>query len=231
MSKRGSGGGSNVVLTYENIQITEDDLDCLKTHQFLNDKIINFFLIYLHRTLLNDEQREKVHIFDSFFSEALEHMDQQRVERWLRRVNVFEKDYLLVPALIDEHWFLIIICHPVNITKPATGRATTTNNNNSIHESPRRKRSRIVILDSMPDHARLKKPHLIEYLYNFFRIACVTQKNMSRSEIGNLSQRMQNFESEVIAQVIYPNFDFISSNLLKIISNFNSNFVYFITFI
>lgn len=183
--------GSEMVLSYENIEITEKDIDCLKSCQFLNDKIINFYLKYMYRTLLNHEQQRKVHIFDSFFSEALDQMDESRVIRWLRRIDVFEKEYILVPALIDQHWFLIVICNASSLL-PA---------DNIENGYIRRKRPRIVIMDSMRSHAEQKKPQLMEYLYEFFRIACVTQKHMSTAQIGDLSSRMPYFEKYVTEQV------------------------------
>lgn len=91
-----------VIFTYENIDVTENDLECLRGSHYLNDTIINFYLKYLYRTLLSVEQQNKVHVFDSFFAEALDQMDEERTIRWLRRVNIFEKDYLLIPVNIDE---------------------------------------------------------------------------------------------------------------------------------
>lgn len=190
--------GSEVVLTYENIEITKIDLDCLKPYHYLNDKIINFYLKYMYRTLLNHQQQRRVHIFDSFFSEALDQMDESRVIRWLRRVNIFEKDFILVPALIDEHWFLIVIIDAPLLAGAEDSKANINNNYNL-----RRKRPRIMIMDSMRSHAERKKPQLVKYLYDFLKSACVIQKNMSKTQIENLSGRMSHFEFEVNEQVIY----------------------------
>lgn len=178
---------AEVVLTYENIDITMADMESLKSFQFINDKIINFYLKYLHRTLLNREQQQKVHIFDSFFSEALDQMDDNRVVRWLRRVDVFDKDYILVPAIIDQHWFLVVICFPNNLDK----------NNVPLHKRPR-----IITMDSMQSHTMDKKPQLIRYLYGFIRKACVFQRNMSAQDIRDLSIKMKYIEYDVPEQVI-----------------------------
>lgn len=157
-----------LVLSYGNIDITENDMDCLKPSTFINDNIINFYLKYMYRCMLNENQQQKVHIFDSFFCEALDQMDDARVIRWLRRVNIFEKDYLVIPAMIDQHWFLIIIRRPGNILHSIT--ATEFNNANSYITHGRR--PAILIMDSAPDHVKDKKPQMINYLYNFIRIAC-----------------------------------------------------------
>lgn len=180
---------SQVILTYEGIQITEDDLKCLGPRKYLNDKIINFYLKYMYRTMLTPEQQRRVHIFDSFFAEALDQMDEARTARWLRRVNVFEKDYLFVPVNIDEHWFLMMICDPGNV--------------NSYGDQVR-KRPRILTMDSMPTHHHSsKKPQMLRYLRNFIRYACVLQKNMSREDGANISTRMQSNEIPVKEQVFY----------------------------
>lgn len=34
------------------------------------------------------------------------------VENWTKNVNIFEKDYLIIPINEKSHWFLAIICFP-----------------------------------------------------------------------------------------------------------------------
>ena len=36
----------------------------------------------------------------------------ERVEKWTKNVNLFEKDFLIVPINKNAHWFLAIICYP-----------------------------------------------------------------------------------------------------------------------
>lgn len=211
---------TDLVLTYENIDITNKDLDCLNPSTFVNDNIINFYLKYMYRCMLNNDQRQKVHIFDSFFCAALDEIDQGRVVRWLRRVDIFEKDYLVIPAIIDEHWFLIIIQNPGAILTSynTTGANSTSNGNNngvngtSSHRN-RRKQPAIIIMDSMPDHTKDKKPQMIQYLYNFIRIACsIKGKTIF---VHQLRQFMPSREYGVQLQVnIHHNL--CSSNAMKI---------------
>lgn len=187
--------GAQLVLTYENIDITEKDLKCLKPSTFVNDNIINFYLKYMYRCLLNDHQRQKVHVFDSFFCEALDQMDEARVQRWLRRVNIFEKEILMIPAMIDEHWFLIVVRDPCAIL------ANINNDNSTSAASYRSQRMRpaIIIMDSMPSHVVDKKPQLIQYVYNFIRIACsIKAKTIF---FHNLRRFMPSRESDVEVQV------------------------------
>merc|ERR1719320_1056323 len=53
------------------VPITIADLGRLRPDTYLNDNICDFYLKYLARDLLTPEQREKVHIFSSFFYKKL----------------------------------------------------------------------------------------------------------------------------------------------------------------
>lgn len=106
---------AETALKFGRINITENDLKCLGPRQYLNDTIINFYLKYLHQTMLNEEQRKKVHIFDSFLMEALRTGNPQRISRWHQSLNIFEKNYLIIPVELNEHWYLIIVSHPANL--------------------------------------------------------------------------------------------------------------------
>lgn len=39
------------------------------------------------------------------------------MKNWTRNVNIFKKDFLIVPINKDNHWYLAIICYPY-LTKP-----------------------------------------------------------------------------------------------------------------
>lgn len=124
------------LLDFDHIKITTNDLQCLNSKQYLNDTIINFYLKYLYKTLLNDDQRRSVYMCDSFFMEAIRTADPQRIGRWEQRVNIFEKDYIVMPVEVNQHWILLVLCHPANIVNGAL------------------KKSEILIMDSMGGYAR-----------------------------------------------------------------------------
>lgn len=42
-----------------------------------------------------------------------------RVEKWTKNVNLFEKDFVIIPINEQQHWFLAIICFP-GLTGPVT---------------------------------------------------------------------------------------------------------------
>lgn len=121
MSYPHSGGGA--------VTITVSDFRCLAVDEFLNDVIIEFYLQYIRLEVLTPEQVEKTHIFNTFFYEALSgtptrnpksssygmnpaQKRHERVEKWTKNVNLFDKDFVIVPINQNAHWFLVIICFP-----------------------------------------------------------------------------------------------------------------------
>jgi sentrin-specific protease 7 len=113
------------------LTITVYDYLCLGSDNYLNDVIIDFYLKYVHMEVLSEEHRKKTHIFSQFFYKRLTTMSKdqrsltaaqkrhQRVQSWTKNVDLFEKDFIIVPINEQSHWFLAIICFP-NLTEPHT---------------------------------------------------------------------------------------------------------------
>lgn len=126
------------ILTYPpegrgRISINTEDYMCLASDQFLNDVIIDFYLKYLVDNLSTEEQ-EKVHVFSTFFYKRLttkpvkasrksqpSELDPNlspsekrhtRVKTWTKNIDLFSKDFIIVPINENCHWFLAIICFP-----------------------------------------------------------------------------------------------------------------------
>lgn len=112
------------------ISINTEDYMCLGADQYLNDVIIDFYLKYVLMEFLTEEQREKTHVFSTFFYKRLTTLNSkmrstdivkltaaqkrhERVKNWTKNVNLFEKDFIIVPINEQSHWFLAIICFPV----------------------------------------------------------------------------------------------------------------------
>ncbi|KAH9518462.1 hypothetical protein Btru_016862 [Bulinus truncatus] len=112
------------------IPITTEDLYCLIEGEFLNDVIIDFYLQYLYLEKLSPENRERTHIFSSFFYKRLTQRDRHvekseedakkslperrhaRVKKWTKTVDLFSKDFIVVPINEHSHWYLAVICFP-----------------------------------------------------------------------------------------------------------------------
>lgn len=111
------------------ISINTEDYTCLGLDQYLNDVIIDFYLSFLKNEVLNDDERDRTHVFSTFFYKRLTTMSARqrhekdvkmtasqkrhaRVKNWTKSVNLFDKDYVIIPINEQSHWFLAIICFP-----------------------------------------------------------------------------------------------------------------------
>ncbi|KAK3578550.1 hypothetical protein CHS0354_025261 [Potamilus streckersoni] len=111
------------------IPITNEDLFCLNEGEFLNDVIIDFYIKYLFLEKLGQKDRKRTHVFSSFFFKRLTQRNAStaadedacvtpaekrhaRVRTWTRHVDLFEKDFIIIPINEHSHWFLAIICFP-----------------------------------------------------------------------------------------------------------------------
>ena len=88
--------------------ITQADLKTLHSLNWLNDKIINFYM-----SLLMDREKgnntPRIHVFSSFFYSKLQKDGYAGVRRWTKKVNIFEMDFILVPVHMGDHWCLAVI--------------------------------------------------------------------------------------------------------------------------
>ncbi|VDD82032.1 unnamed protein product [Mesocestoides corti] len=120
----------------DGIRLTDADVACLLPNCFLNDTIINFYLKYLFYEQLTTFQRHATHLFNCFFysrlssipsgstvsvsagasdsqqAESLRKVRHANVANWTRRVDLFSKDYIIIPINESSHWFLGLVCYP-----------------------------------------------------------------------------------------------------------------------
>lgn len=116
------------------IPINTEDYACLGEDQFLNDVIIDFYLKFLTLSSLTPDDQARTHVFSSFFYKRLTtrpakvskrphpieddpklspaEKRHSRVKGWTKHVNIFEKDFIIIPINEHCHWFLAIICFP-----------------------------------------------------------------------------------------------------------------------
>lgn len=95
------------------IAINTEDYLCLGEDQFLNDVIIDFYLKYLTLEVLSESDQQRTHVFSSYFYKRLTSPHTQavesnvpltpaakrhaRVQKWTKNVNIFEKDFIIIP--------------------------------------------------------------------------------------------------------------------------------------
>ncbi|KJE93041.1 hypothetical protein, variant 2 [Capsaspora owczarzaki ATCC 30864] len=110
-----------------NLLITNADLARLKSGEFLNDVILQFYLWYIEYSLLSEAQRARWHVFSSYFylklttqrtdksparlsADEKAKLQYENVKSWTRDVDIFSKDFVAVPVNENAHWYLIVIC-------------------------------------------------------------------------------------------------------------------------
>ncbi|KAG0521633.1 hypothetical protein BDA96_08G177900 [Sorghum bicolor] len=102
----------------EAVRITRCDIKCLDPQVFLSSHVINFYIKYIERTrLCNENFRDKFYIFNTYFFGKLEKSlyqpsDFPMLRRWWKSVNIFNNAYIILPIHGKEHWSLVIICLP-----------------------------------------------------------------------------------------------------------------------
>ena len=57
------------------------------------------------------ENKPKVYAFNTFFYPKITSGGQAAVKRWTRRIDVFAKDYILIPVHLGMHWCLAVGIH------------------------------------------------------------------------------------------------------------------------
>jgi len=101
------------------IPITTLDVACLDEGTYLNDIIIDFYLKYICESVMTKAQKEKTYIFNSYFYKRLTHKTSNKtdptvihaqVKKWTRNVDIFQKDFVIIPINEHCHWYLAIIC-------------------------------------------------------------------------------------------------------------------------
>ena len=96
------------------------DLERLDDDEFLNDSLVALFSKYLQHGLEshNDSLFKKMHFFNTYFYESLcrgskskREINYNNVKRWTAKVNIFSRDFVIVPVNENLHWFVAIICN------------------------------------------------------------------------------------------------------------------------
>ncbi|XP_009947062.1 PREDICTED: sentrin-specific protease 2-like [Leptosomus discolor] len=104
-----AGGEPNEVISSAfKINITREDICTLRRLCWLNDEVINFYMM-----LLIERSKKAgyptLHAFSTFFYRKLVSGGYQAVRRWTRGVDLFKQDLVLVPIHLTDHWTLAAI--------------------------------------------------------------------------------------------------------------------------
>ncbi|XP_014259996.1 ubiquitin-like-specific protease ESD4 [Cimex lectularius] len=100
---------NQVMVSKFNYNVTRRDLNCLTRLNWLNDEVINFYMeLIIDRGKLKPNY-PPVHTFSTFFFPRLKQSGYTGVRRWTRKVDVFQKDMILVPIHLHVHWCMACI--------------------------------------------------------------------------------------------------------------------------
>lgn len=106
--------------------VDHQDIERLNEEEFLNDNLISFYMRYLQENLQreNPEIANKVHFHNTFFYETLTKgplktgINYNAVSRWTSKVDLFSKEFIVVPITESLHWYLAIIYNAPALKHP-----------------------------------------------------------------------------------------------------------------
>ncbi|CAG0889235.1 unnamed protein product [Cyprideis torosa] len=115
----GRGNPDEVLVEAFNIPIKKKDLQTLRDGAWLNDEVINFFFNMIQeRSSQGGEQKENVqngcplpsvYVTNTFFYTTLKNKGYGLVRRWTKKVDIFAKDFVLIPVHLGMHWTLAVL--------------------------------------------------------------------------------------------------------------------------
>ena len=102
------------------IALTQGDVKRLEdVTEYLNDNLIDFRMKRLMEQLkIEDiENYSRIHVFSSLFytkltEDSRENEGYELVKRWTKNVDIFEKEFLVIPINFANHWSLVVIVRP-----------------------------------------------------------------------------------------------------------------------
>ncbi len=108
--------GRNHIITFQ-----QPDLDTLKPCTYVNDNVIDFWLLWVSR---NDAHiTSKVQIFTSHFYTKLTEEGVEYVARWHenRKLDILNKKILMLPINLQSHWSLCVVINVGNLSNYLAG--------------------------------------------------------------------------------------------------------------
>ncbi|KAI0840269.1 cysteine proteinase [Hypoxylon sp. FL0890] len=97
--------------------VDREDIPRLDEGEFLNDNLLIFYLRYLQHSLeaTRPDLAQRIYFQNTFFYERLrssrtnQGINYDSVKTWTSKVDLFTKDYIIVPINEFSHWYVAII--------------------------------------------------------------------------------------------------------------------------
>ncbi|KAI9021598.1 hypothetical protein CLU79DRAFT_752320 [Phycomyces nitens] len=139
------------------ILITSRDTEKLKHGSYINDTLIDFFLLWLRDNAAQrmPEVKQDIHIFNCFFYPYLRETVEKGnnldcLKKWTCNIDLFAKKHLIVPVHENDHWFVMIAC---DIDRCLPNRPTD-------------QKPRIYLLDSIGVERKSSLMNLVKFLHH-----------------------------------------------------------------
>ncbi|CAB0014399.1 unnamed protein product [Nesidiocoris tenuis] len=100
---------SEVLTKKFGLNITREDLLTLRESNWLNDKIINFYMELIDQRSRQNHKLPTTFSFNTFLYVSLKAGGYTRVKNYTRKTDLFEKDIIFIPIFKAAHWRLITI--------------------------------------------------------------------------------------------------------------------------
>ena len=146
--------------TFDVIKLRANDVDRLKPLQYLNDNLVDFYLRWLlvvkysHAFFI----RHKIMIMSSHF---FPHLANERVTcpkeqydlvaTWTVTSPIFDHEFVFIPIVKDQHWSLVILCHPSALIcdVEVESKSPSSSNNDDDSIGMETKVPTMILLDSL----------------------------------------------------------------------------------
>eukprot|EP00981_Chlorochromonas_danica_P008359 scaffold2159_cov335-Ochromonas_danica.AAC.1 len=156
------------------VALSAEDAMQLSQPGFVGDASVTFGLLRIFERA-SQEQRDKICFFDPLLIGKLMETNEpleELVARWTKKVDIFEKDFVLFPVVRSSHFSLLILVRPYLLLQP------TVINNNDEEDIPL-----LLSVDSLPGH---HKTNLVQQFRNFIDVAySLKMANPAVSNKGN----------------------------------------------
>lgn len=97
------------------VNLSNKDFKCLYNGNWINDILVEFFLHYYVDHYERSFQRKitqpaKIKVMSSFFYTTLSKSPSSylNVKSWFKNINLLLYDYVIIPIIVESHWFLVI---------------------------------------------------------------------------------------------------------------------------
>ena len=92
------------------VNINKSDLAKLTGPYWLNDNVINSYLDLIQQRSQDNSNLPRTHCFNTYFYTKLASKGYGSVRRWTKKVDIFQKDVLIVPCHVSKsHWTLTVV--------------------------------------------------------------------------------------------------------------------------